>query len=116
MILGYRLEACVDDGGQADVWRATHEGLARTIAIKALKAAYRSNAQAILRLKQEARLLSRLKHQNILSAENFIEEPPAILMEYMAGGSLRDKLPSGGFSKEIAWAIFSALLDGVQAI
>lgn len=114
-ILGYRLEDKLDEGGMSEVWRATHETLGRVVAVKLMKPELRGDPLSVERFKQEARLLSRLRHPNLIAAENLALEPLAIIMEYMEGGPLGARI-GGGLPLTRAWSIFKQLLDGAEEL
>lgn len=62
----YVLREPIGEGGMARVWAAEHETLGREVAIKVILPVYGTNAEAIDRFMQEARILARLSHPNIV--------------------------------------------------
>ncbi len=90
----YLLEEKIGEGGMAEVWRARHVHLDKLVAIKVMSATLRADPQFAERFLQEARAMSRLQHPNIIGAtEFFIEQDiPILVMPYVDGGSLEDRL------------------------
>ncbi len=88
--------------GTVCVARVTNDALKRKVALKMLKGAYVTNRKILNRTRDEARLLSKIHHPNIVRVERLIEinGRPVIVMEHVQGPSLdqlllrfRDGLP-----------------------
>lgn len=62
-------------------------GLARIVAVKHLKEQWTGADEVLDRTRDEARLLSRLQHKNILRVEALIslKDRPAVVMEFVDG-------------------------------
>ena len=77
--------------GAVFVARRTDDPLRRLVAIKVLKREYVSNAKVLHRTRDEARLLSKLQHPNIVRVESLIEVAgrPVLVMELVQGVSLK---------------------------
>ncbi|MBU0553993.1 SUMF1/EgtB/PvdO family nonheme iron enzyme [Myxococcota bacterium] len=112
-ILGYALINKIGGGGMGTVWRAEHARLKRRVAIKILDPRLRASAEFVTRFIKEAEILAQLRHPNILSVENISEDPLAIIMEYIGGGTLEDQIPEEGMTFEAAWPYFRQIIDGV---
>lgn len=71
--------------------RRSDDPLRRLVAIKVLKKEYVSNAKVLHRTRDEARLLSKLQHPNIVRVESLIEVSgrPVLVMELVQGVSLK---------------------------
>lgn len=78
----------------AAVYRATDEKLARTVAVKVILPSHASDARFIERFMREARVVAKLEHPHILPVYDFGEENgvPFLVMPYLEGGSLRDRM------------------------
>jgi serine/threonine protein kinase len=76
----------------ARVYRAHQDRLDRDVAIKILPPYYASDPDFVERFKQEARALARFSHPNIVVVHDAGEEHGLlfIIMEYVAGGNLRE--------------------------
>ncbi|MBK8012610.1 MAG: protein kinase [Deltaproteobacteria bacterium] len=87
----YRFEAHVASGAYAHVFRATHEVLPKTYAIKVLRSSYRTSVRALKRLQREARGLSVFDHPNLVTVLDFFltdDGLPCMVMEYLEGTTL----------------------------
>jgi len=73
--------------GAVCVARLRSDPLRRLVAIKVLKASYAHDSKVLARLRDEARLLSRLHHPHILRVEQLVEdaERPVLVMELVRG-------------------------------
>jgi serine/threonine-protein kinase len=88
----------VASGGMAVVYRAVHEPLGRTVAIKALKSSAAQEENVVTRFEREAKSLANLQHENIIHVYDYIRERGAmfIVMEYVQGIDLYDLLEKCG--------------------
>ena len=96
----YEIHSEIARGGQGAVYRAIHSRLGTPVAIKIL---LDPEAQSdIKRFKQEAQVLARLRHPNILQVVDFgmTNNYPYIAMEYIEGDSLKTLLRQGYRSGE----------------
>ena len=85
-------------GGMGEVYRATDTVLERPVAVKVLSDRYARDSEARTRFKREARAAARLSgelHVITVFDVGEHEERPFIVMEYLEGGSLHDKLSAG---------------------
>ena len=94
----YVLEEKIGSGGMAEVYLARDKLLDRQVAVKILHESYRSDAEFIERFHREAKAAARLSHPNIVSIYDVgvEEEDHYIVMEYVQGNSLKDKLREEG--------------------
>jgi len=92
----YTIVEHIGRGGMADVWSARDERLRRTVAIKTI-AANLTDPRARVSFEQEAQTIAALEHPNILPVYDFgeFERQLYIVMRYIAGGSLLDRLIEG---------------------
>jgi serine/threonine protein kinase/WD40 repeat protein/tetratricopeptide (TPR) repeat protein len=93
-IPGYEIVEEIGFGGTGVLYRARQIGTNRPVAIKVLSAgAYAAPAQRA-RFRAEAELIARLQHPNVVQIYEAGEEHgcPYLVLEYMGGGSLRDRL------------------------
>ena len=89
----------VGRGGMATVYLARDRRDGRLVAVKAIHARYLEDPEAMARFAREAQLVAQLVHPNIVrthAVERVGEQTVAIVMEYVAGGTLRDALRQGG--------------------
>ncbi len=87
----YRLVRPLAQGGCGDVYVARHERLGSEVAVKVLHPSLAGNAQALARLRQEADIMSALRHPHIVQILDFdVTEKgvPFLVMELLAGRPL----------------------------
>ena len=100
----YELIREIGQGGMAAVYLARHRETGRLVAIKAVRARYLDDPDAVQRFAREARTAAGLDHPNLVRTEGIEEigdRAVAIIMEYVPGGTVRDKLREfGAFSAE----------------
>ena len=102
-ILGpYKVEEIIGFGGMGEVYRAIDTRLGRTVAIKLLPRELKSNPAYRRRLLQEARAVSALNHRNIVVLYDISSHEGAdfLVMEYVAGRSLKELIPPEGLGFE----------------
>ncbi len=88
----YRLDERLGTGGTAEVWSAQDRNLGRRVAVKLL-GPHADRA----RFEREARAAAALADANICTLYDYGEAAgrPFIVLEYLAGGSLEDRLVAG---------------------
>src|SRR5689334_20372237 len=94
----YLVREVLGRGGMATVYRAYSRSLETDVALKVLAPGMAVNLELRERFHQEARLLSRLLHANLLTVHYFGEEGQIvyIAMRLVNGGTLRDRLNALG--------------------
>ncbi len=107
-ILGerYALEEKIGSGGMAEVYLAHDKLLDRKVAVKILHEAYKADAEFIEKFHREAKAAARLSHANIVNIYDvgIDGDDHYIVMEYVQGNSLKDKLREVG-ALEISEAV-----------
>jgi serine/threonine protein kinase/uncharacterized protein YecT (DUF1311 family) len=102
----YDLVRELGHGGMAAVYLARHRATRRLVAIKAIRGRYLDDPEVLRRFAREARTVADLDHPNILrteAIEQIDDRAVAIIMEYIEGGTVRDRLREyGAFSAEAA--------------
>ena len=85
----YRLDERLGRGGMSEVWLAEDLELGRRVAIKLLD----PNADTA-RFEREARAVASLAHPNVMQLYDYGESDgrPYIVLEYMPGGTLEERL------------------------
>jgi serine/threonine-protein kinase len=87
----YKIISLLGRGGMSEVYRAEHLMMGRMVAVKAIRIYNGSDyALNLKRFQQEARVISKLKHPNIVEAFDFFwsEGQIFMVMEYLEGDSL----------------------------
>lgn len=114
---GYELIRELGRGGMAAVYLARDRARDRLVAIKAIRASYVNDDEALHRFAREARTVADLDHRNIVRTYEVKwigDRALAIVMQHVAGGTVRDWLRErGAFSAEHAESV---LRDIAQAL
>jgi serine/threonine protein kinase len=86
----YRLGRLLGEGGMGRVYRAVHERLGKTVAVKLVTARPVGGSDAVARFRREVRAAGRLDHPNIVRATDAGEADgvPFLVMEYVPGTDL----------------------------
>jgi eukaryotic-like serine/threonine-protein kinase len=94
----YRLERLLGRGGMASVWLASDEVLDRPVAVKILSDTIASEPEFLARFRREARIAASLSHPNLIGVYDYAEgeERPYLVMEYVAGDNLAERLARDG--------------------
>ena len=95
----YELRDLAGSGGMADVYLTYDRVLDRHVAIKVLKARYASDEEFVERFRHEARSAASLSHPHIVPVFAWGETRDGtcyIVMEYLPGGTLKDRIASKG--------------------
>jgi serine/threonine protein kinase/uncharacterized RDD family membrane protein YckC len=113
---GYEIQAVEGRGAMGLVYRAYHEGLDRTVAVKMLQAVA-PDPEAVKRFRQEARAIARLRHTHIVNVHDFgeVDGIPYMIEEYVSGGSLAARLHQGKpLSRDESMEILSEMADALD--
>ena len=101
----YRGAELIASGGMADVYVATDEMLERRVAIKALGERFADDPEIRLRFTREARIAARLSNEpNVVTIYDVADAGgrPTIVMEFLSGGTLADRLRAGRVAPALA--------------
>ena len=91
----FRIEREIGVGGMGTVYRASHLGLQRSVAVKIIKSEFAGNPDVADRFMREARTMAKLRHQRaamIFDAGNLPDGRHFIIMEFIEGGTLAQQL------------------------
>jgi serine/threonine protein kinase len=97
-IVHYKLIEKLGAGGMGEIYKAEDARLHRTVAVKILSPSVSADAERRQRFLQEAQAASALNHPNIITVYDIVidGDTQCIVMEYVAGKTLRDTIPPGG--------------------
>jgi WD40 repeat protein/serine/threonine protein kinase/DNA-binding SARP family transcriptional activator len=92
MFGAYRVVQKLGEGGMAEVYKAYQLRLDRYVALKFIRPALATAEGFLARFEQEAKVLARLNHPNVVHVYDFGEEGRRcyLAMEYVAGSTLKD--------------------------
>jgi serine/threonine protein kinase len=104
-------------GGMGEVYKARDTRLERTVAIKFLPRAFGSEPVALRRFEREARAASALNHPHICTLHDVgdHEGRPFLVMEFLEGQSLRDRISGQPVPVAALLDIAVQTADGIQA-
>src|SRR5215218_8346222 len=106
----YQVEQLLGKGGMGAVYRATHLGTKRTVAVKVIHPQLSAHDQFVARFRREAEATGRLRHPNVVDVTDFgiartTNGPVAYLvMEYLDGCTLAEIVSEEG-ALPVAWVI-----------
>jgi serine/threonine-protein kinase len=112
------------EGGMGEVYRANDTNLKRTVAIKVLSSSVSTDADRVARLQREAEVLASLSHPNIATIYGLERSSPsssgqaaglALVMEFVDGPTLADRLAQGPLSRDEAVSIAKQIADALDA-
>ncbi len=95
LVVGFEVVGELGAGGMGVVYLGRQVSLDREVAVKVLTAELASDPLFLERLEREARVMGKLRHPNIVTVHDFqrLEKGgAAIVMEFVEGGSLRERL------------------------
>jgi serine/threonine protein kinase len=99
-VLNHRYEILekVGEGGMAVAYRGRDRVLGRTVAVKVMRPELSTDAEFLARFRREARASAGITHAHIASVYDTGSDGPShyIVMEYVEGESLRDRLKREG--------------------
>ena len=106
----YRLESRIGGGGMGEVYRARDSRLGRTVAVKVLRSHVAVDEPARERFEREARVVAGLNHPHICTlydigtyrASTDDGPVPYLVMEFVNGETLADRLSKGALSVDDA--------------
>lgn len=91
----YRLDSLIDRGNFGAVYRGTHLGLGRPVAIKLLAATVGKDPASLLRFQHEGISACRIRHPNAVAVHDFNitgDGVPYLVMELLEGHTLEEEL------------------------
>jgi serine/threonine protein kinase len=98
----YRVEGLLGQGGMGAVYRATHLGTKRTVAVKVIRPRLSAGREFVERFRREAEAAGRLRHPNVVDVTDFgfarvgAEQVAYLVMEYLDGCTLAEVLAEEG--------------------
>src|SRR5690349_1083543 len=94
----YKILEAMASGSMGAVFKAERVPVGKLVAIKFLHASFAHDTEFQARFERETRVMSKLAHPNCVSVVDFgvWEDAPYLVMEYVAGKTLRQILDQEG--------------------
>ncbi|HET9221028.1 MAG TPA: serine/threonine-protein kinase, partial [Roseiflexaceae bacterium] len=110
-IKGYELRAQIGVGGYGVVYRAVQPSVGREVAVKIILPQYANHPDFIRRFEAEAQLVARLEHPHIVPLYDYWRQPDSafLVMRYIRGGSLHDRLTGQPWSPQAVTGLLDQL-------
>ena len=117
-IARYEIRSELGKGGMAAVYLAYDPNFRRNVAVKLISVNLQENPVFRERFQREARLIAQIEHPAIVPVYDFGEEGDQLylVMRYMAGGTLTEKIKEGKSTLEYAVRILSQIAPALDAV
>jgi len=118
----YALGLPLGAGGMGTVYAGRQLRLDRDVAIKVLDPAFSNNSEAAARFMREAKLLSRIRHPNVIGLFDYGESEEGLMycvMELLVGSDLEQlhaRMPHGCMPWPGACDLLAQIADGLAAV
>ena len=112
----YRLVARRAAGATATVWETDDEFLRRRVAVKLLHDHLAVDDDFRARFVEEARTAATVNHPNLVAVYDSISDQPGIVLEWVDGPDLRQRLDEGPLTPSEVVTIGAAISDGLAAL
>ncbi len=112
----YQIKYELRRGGMATVYRAYDPRFGRDVAIKVLPPEFLHDPNFRARFEREAHIIAALEHPGIVPVYDFSEEAgqPYLVMRYMVGGSLADRIAQGSLGLPEVARILAAIAPALD--
>jgi eukaryotic-like serine/threonine-protein kinase len=112
----YEIQSLLGAGGMGEVYRARDTRLDRTVAIKVLNAQLVASSDLRARFEREARIVSQLQHPHICVLHDVGRDGSIdyLVMEFLEGESLADRLKNGPLPPEQVLSIAIEIADALE--
>lgn len=116
-IPGYEIKEVLGRGGMGIVYRARYLDLNRDVALKTVLTGSNARVEERIRFRAEAQAAASLRHPNVVRVYDVSEHDGTLFMalEYVAGGSLAQRLEGGSLAIREAAVIVQQIANGVNA-
>src|SRR5262249_11321379 len=113
----YQILAPIGSGGMGEVYRARDTKLKRDVAIKVLPLEWARDPERVARAQREAEVLASLNHPHIaqIYGHEQVDGAPCLVLEFVDGETLEERLKRGPIPINEALGIASQLADALDA-
>ncbi len=111
----YEILAAIGAGGMGEVYKARDTRLKRNVAVKALPETFASDPERLARFQREAEVLASLNHPNIAHIHGLEEAGGALVMEFVEGEDLAQKIARGPIPISDALPIARQIAEALEA-
>ena len=113
----YEVVCALGQGGMGEVYRGRDSRLGRDVAIKTLPVLFARDPERNVRFAREAQLLAALNHPHIGGIYGVEEDGTStfLILEFIDGVSLADRLAHGPLAKDEAVTIARQIADALEA-
>jgi serine/threonine-protein kinase len=113
----YRIDGELGRGGMGVVYLGHDQRLERPVAIKALPHEFAQEPERLARFEREAKVLASLNHPNLGAIYGLeeVEDSKYLILEYVEGSSLADRLAQGPVAMDEALEICRQIALGIEA-
>lgn len=113
----YRVIRLLGGGGMGDVYEAKHLGLGTTHAVKVIRPTQNAEHEVMELFYREAKVLRGVRHDAVVSYDGFVRDAEGrdyLVMEYVSGSSLGERLDAGPLPPDAIWALRDRLAAGLD--
>lgn len=112
----YEIIRKLGEGGMATVYLARQPSIGRLVAIKVLPPHFMHDSTFMQRFEHEVRIAADLQHPRVLPIYDYgeLEGRPYIVMAYLGGGSLADRIREGSIPLEDTVKIIDQIAEGLD--
>ncbi len=116
-IPGYRIVACLGEGGMGVVFKAEHLALKRFVALKMLRSESLFRHEHLARFRIEAEAIARLRHPHVVAIYEVGEAAgsPYVALELLAGGTLAQRLAQASMPPREAAELLTTIASAVES-
>ena len=117
-IARYEIQSEIGRGGMAAVYLAYDPNFRRNVAVKLVSSNLQENLVFRERFEREAHLIAKIEHPAIVPVYDFGEQDNQsyLVMRYMPGGSLTNKIKEGALTYRYATQIVSQIAPALDAV
>jgi eukaryotic-like serine/threonine-protein kinase len=115
----YEVVRLIGAGGMGEVYQATHEFTKKSFALKVLKIAHADRETLVEKMRAEAMLLCRIRHEHLVEVHDAGLDDNRIwmAMELLDGESLRERLEREGATRpDLALEWGAQIADGLDVV